>query len=86
MGSLRNLWFIFFVTACALFAMPFNLPVFRIFDALVIALLLRIPTSLLATRTRWAPDPQSAERCLGLTSCDSVNMMQVFPESPISLN
>ncbi|CAE7940317.1 unnamed protein product, partial [Symbiodinium sp. KB8] len=51
--SFLNLWFIFFVTACALFAMPFNLPVFRIFDALVIALLLRIPTSLLATRTRW---------------------------------
>eukprot|EP00439_Symbiodinium_sp_Y106_P007556 s3103_g1.t1 len=51
--SLLNVWFIFFVIACILFAMPFNLPVFRIFDALVIALLLRIPTSLLATRTLW---------------------------------
>ena len=57
-GSLRNVWFIFFVIACILFAMPFNLPVFRIFDALVIALLLRIPTSLLATRTLWASSSQ----------------------------
>ncbi|CAE7219602.1 unnamed protein product [Symbiodinium natans] len=51
--STLNAWFAFFVIFCLCFAAPGTLPAFRIQDSLILAVVFRLPVTVVATRTLW---------------------------------